>query len=262
MQSTTTNKDEGSHWVSPTRVVIDLSSLPHREEFARPLPAPSGFLVMSCTGTVEEIVGECQRVAPCVLVIGEESMEKLSSHGFPSSIGFGGSVRVLVLGSHQDSELIERWLCMGCVGYVSLDVTRQKLWKAIRAVASGEVWAGRKTLSQVMNKLIFKQCLQDLTVQERVILQLIARGLPNRAIANRLCVTHETIRWHIRSLYSKIGVHDRFCAMMYGSRLLETEKSPGPSGMSGVPRIPASGVVLQKQGTAKVSIAKLKGGTA
>lgn len=262
MQSKTIYKDESSHWVSPTRVIIDLSSLPHREEFARPLPAPSGFLVMNCTGTVEEIAGECQRVAPCVLVIGEASLEKLASSGFPSSIGFGGSVRVLVLGSHKNSELIERWLCMGCMGYMSLEVTRPKLWKAIRAVASGEVWAGRKTLSQVMNKLIFKQCLQDLTVQEKVILQLIACGLPNRAIADRLCVTHETIRWHIRSLYSKIGVHDRFCAMMYGSRLLEAEKVPGPIQTAGIPSMHSPGVVLQKQGTAKVSIGKLKGGSA
>lgn len=117
---------------------------------------------------------------------------------------------------------------MGCMGYLPGDSPRSVVRKAVRAIASGEMWAERKAVSQAMKRLILKQLVQDLTAREADILRLITCGLSNRAIAARLCITHETVRWHIRSLYSKIGVQDRFSAMVYGSRLLDSEPESAP----------------------------------
>jgi len=233
-------------WAHLGCVVIERSSLPNWEELTRRWPAPDGFLVLPCPGTVDQVLAECRRVAPCVLVISEEAFEKLNADEFTSSVTVGGSIQVLVLGGHKSPDQVAELLCMGCMGYLFHDDPRPRLWKAVRAVACGEVWAERKTVSLAINKLILKQSMQDLTAQERAILRLIACGFPNRVIADRLYITHETVRWHIRSLYSKIGVHDRLGAVVYGSRLLDSERRGAPAEIADTLRTKSSGGALQK----------------
>ena len=53
---------------------------------------------------------------------------------------------------------------------------------------------------------------------------MITEGLKNADIAKSLGVAHETVRWHIRSLYSKIGAEDRFSAVIYGKWFLTAEQ--------------------------------------
>ncbi|MBI3668804.1 MAG: helix-turn-helix transcriptional regulator [Acidobacteria bacterium] len=101
--------------------------------------------------------------------------------------------------------------------------------------------------------MILKRLLQELTSRERDILQLIARGLTNRAIADRLCVTHETVRWHIRGLYSKLGVQDRFSAIVYGKRLLDSESGAVPSEIPNVLTPQSSGDAPQKRASPKAA---------
>ena len=55
------------------------------------------------------------------------------------------------------------------------------------------------------------------------VLELIANGLSNREIADKLFICRETVRWHIRSLYSKIGAKDRASAVRYGKEYLLVE---------------------------------------
>ncbi len=52
---------------------------------------------------------------------------------------------------------------------------------------------------------------------------MIARGYKNRAIAERLSISHETVRWHIRSLHSKLGLQDRLGTALYAQQYLEEE---------------------------------------
>lgn len=208
--------------------MIERSKFPDWEEFTRCSPAEDGFLLLQCSGTIDEILVECHRIAPCVLAVSQESLERLDAGEFSASVGIGDSVRVLVLGDHSSPDLVRKWLCMGCMGYLPSDAPRATLKKAVHAIAAGEVWAERKTVSEAMKKLIFRQLVQELTSRERDILRLITDGLTNRAIAERLNITHETVRWHIRGLYSKIGVQDRFSAIMYGSRLLDSDAAAAP----------------------------------
>ena len=163
------------------------------------------------------------------------ALEKLDADEFRASVQVGGSIRVLVLGTRKDPNLVEKFLTMGCMGYLPHDVPSSTLRRAVRAIASGQVWADRSTITQVMKRMIFERLFQELTSRERDILRLIVSGLSNRAIADRLCITHETVRWHIRALYSKLGVQDRFSAVVYGQRLLDSEGIATPSEIPSIP---------------------------
>ena len=233
--------------VSPTRVVVERSKLAKWCELTR----WEGFVVSQCSGTVSEILAECQRIAPCVLLVSQVSLEKLDAGEFSATVGVEGSVRVLVLGTRKSPNLVEKFLSMGCMGYLPHDVPGPTLRRAVRAIASGQLWADRRTITRVMKSLILKHSLLKLTVRERDILRLIVSGLCNRAIADRLCITHETVRWHIREMYSKLGVQDRFSAIVYGTRLLDSESGAVPREIPNTLTLQSSGDVAQKRASPK-----------
>ncbi len=58
-----------------------------------------------------------------------------------------------------------------------------------------------------------------LTQRERQILQLLAQGLSNKAIATALCLSEKTIGTHMKSIFEKMGVHNRVAAVRAGERL-------------------------------------------
>ena len=240
---------EASFRLGPTRVVIERSKLFKRHAFTCCFP---GLELSQCSGTIGELLAECHRMAPCVLVVSQESLDKVDAKEFSASVGVGGSVLVLVMGTHKSPHLVERFLSMGCMGYLPHDIPSPTLRRAVRAIASGQVWADRTTITQVMKRMILKQLLQELTSRETEILRLIAGGLSNRAIADRLYITHETVRWHIRALYSKLGVQDRFSAIVYGKRLLDSDGGALPNELPGILKAPSLGEAPQVGASPKV----------
>ena len=232
-----------------TRVVVERSNLAEWCELTR----WAEFVVSECSGTISEILAECQRIAPCVLLVSQESLGKLDADEFSGTLGVEGSVRVLVLGTRKSPNLVEKLLSTGCMGYLPHDVPGPTLRRAVRAVASGQVWADRSTITRVMKSLILRQSLLKLTTRERDILRLIVSGLSNRAIADRLCITHETVRWHIRGTYSKLGVQDRFSAIVYGKRLLDSEGEATPNEIPSTPIAESTGAAPKKRASPKAA---------
>ena len=86
---------------------------------------------------------------------------------------------------------------------------------ALRAVADGELWAPRKVISGLVREWVNESSPRQLTGRESEILALIAGGYTNRQIAESLFITRETVRWHVRSIYAKLGASDRESAIRY-----------------------------------------------
>jgi DNA-binding NarL/FixJ family response regulator len=101
------------------------------------------------------------------------------------------------------------------------DAEAAEIHAAIRAVAEGLVVLGRaaevpqrETRSQATNELA-----EDLlTAREREVIQLLADGLPNKIIANRLSVSLHTVKFHVASILAKLGASSRTEAVTIGAR--------------------------------------------
>ncbi len=106
---------------------------------------------------------------------------------------------------------------MGCVAEHSVSTLK----RALRAVSRGEMWLERRLMSQILQGFLCASALPKLTQREYDVLKLIAEGYKNREIADRLFITHETVRWHIRSLNSKLGAHDRLEMAVYAQQYLQ-----------------------------------------
>ena len=120
------------------------------------------------------------------------------------------SIQVLALTSFKEEILVQSALQAGAIGYLLKDVTADELAQAIRAAH-----AGRSTLSPEAAQALVRAASQppapglDLTERERAVLALMVEGLNNTQIAARLTVSPSTVKSHVSSILSKLGVASR-----------------------------------------------------
>src|SRR5881227_368185 len=113
--------------------------------------------------------------------------------------------RLIVLTTYDGDEDIYRSLQAGAQGYLLKDVFFEELEDAIRKVHAGSRWIP----AQVAERLAERMGSSDLTAREIEVLEQIVAGNSNKAIANRLNISEATVKSHINSILSKLGVSDR-----------------------------------------------------
>lgn len=124
-------------------------------------------------------------------------------------------VGVVVVTMYEDDELVFAALRAGARGYVLKGAGQEQLVRAIEAVARGEALYHPRIAErmlqffQVARRDLPLAAFPDLTEREREVLDLIARGGDNAAIARRLGISGKTVRNHVSSILSKLQVADR-----------------------------------------------------
>ena len=113
--------------------------------------------------------------------------------------------RVIVLTTFDGDEDIYRSLQAGAQGYLLKDVFFNELEDAIRKVHGGSRWIP----AHVAERLAERMGSSDLTGREIEVLEQIVAGNSNRSIAMRLNISEATVKSHINSILSKLGVKDR-----------------------------------------------------
>ena len=132
-------------------------------------------------------------------------------------------VRVLVLTSSADEWLILDSIKQGAKGFVLKDVDLTELVRAIRAVYRGESAFDPRSTGIVVSWMHGSQrsgvTASDITPREREILCLLARGLSNVAIGQRLYISAATVKFHVGNVMQKLGVRRRAEAVYAASKL-------------------------------------------
>ena len=129
--------------------------------------------------------------------------------------------RVLVLTSFLDDEKLFPAVRAGAAGYLLKDIEPAELVRAIRTVADGEALLHPAVAARLMEEFSDTErpvAEEALTAREREVLLLIARGLPNKQIALELGIAEKTVKTHVSSILSKLGLTDRTQAALYAVR--------------------------------------------
>jgi two-component system NarL family response regulator len=124
------------------------------------------------------------------------------------------AARIVVLTMYQGDEDIYSALRAGAAGYVLKDSVSDVLLNVIR-----EVHAGRTAIPpDIAAKLALRPPQPVLTAREIQVLEVLVTGMRNKEIAEALGISEQTTRTHIKSIFSKLKVHDRTAALAEGLR--------------------------------------------
>jgi NarL family two-component system response regulator LiaR len=128
-------------------------------------------------------------------------------------------VRVIVLTVDEDPEVAEDVIRRGAAAYVPKFVRPGDLAALVRQVVGGSVLVGGARLTQAVTRaghgLTDTKEPYGLTSREREVLTLVAQGKSNADIARQLFVTAKTVKYHLTSIFTKLGVHNRTEAAAY-----------------------------------------------
>ena len=134
-------------------------------------------------------------------------------------------IQCLMLTSFADDEALFDAIMAGAAGYVLKQVRGSDLVDSVRRVAAGQSLLDPTVTAKVLDRLRRgpeeEPGVEQLTEQERRILELLADGLTNRQIGERLYLAEKTVKNYVSNLLMKLGMHRRTEAAVYAARMAE-----------------------------------------
>jgi DNA-binding NarL/FixJ family response regulator len=120
---------------------------------------------------------------------------------------------VLLAGNISDDEVMQA-MRLGVKGVVLKEMAPSLLVQCVRKVASGGVWLEKEAVSRAMEKMLQSEqarakAKEVLTPREIEIVQMVARGLANREVGEKLFISEGTVKTHLHTIYEKLGLRGR-----------------------------------------------------
>ncbi len=193
------------------------------------LEATDDITVVSEAGTAEEALARIPATEPDVAVLDVRLPDGDGVSVCREIRSKLPEVQCLMLTSYSDDEALFDAIMAGAAGYVLKQIRSDELVEAIRKVARGESLLDPRVTAQVLDRLRnpepADERLASLTEQEHRILDLLAEGLTNREIAERMYLAEKTVKNYVSNLLAKMGMQRRTEAAVYAARLAERRDS-------------------------------------
>lgn len=206
--------------MTPIRVVLSDDHPIVLDGLEQLFAVENDFEVLARCRNGEETLEAVRRLSPDVLVLdirmpgvdGLSVLQELEVAGLPTRV-------VLLTAAVGDEQLVEA-IRLGARGVVLKETAPQLLVEAVREVHGGGEWLEKGLVGRALRRLMdresgLREAIQTLTTRELEIARLVAEGLRNRAIGERLFITEGTVKIHLHRIYEKLGVDGRLELALY-----------------------------------------------
>lgn len=209
--------------MTPIRILIVDDQALFREALSTLLSAHPDFEVVGEAGNGEEALRLAVQYAPSVILM---DLRMPVMDGVTATRRLRELLplcKILVLTTFDDDESVFDGLRAGAVGYLLKDVTKEKLYEALRAAARGEYFLMPSITAKVVAELSRSYrpekrtenlLAEPLSRREIEVLNLAATGASNREIAETLVIAEGTVKNHMRNILSKLYARDRMQAVL------------------------------------------------
>jgi DNA-binding NarL/FixJ family response regulator len=126
---------------------------------------------------------------------------------------------IVALTSVLEDQAIFDAIRVGAISYLLKDTESDKLCEAIRAAAAGEVRLSPEVAARLMREVSAPESPETLTERETEVLRVLARGLSNIEIAEKLSITEATVKTHVSSILAKLDLPSRTRAALYALKV-------------------------------------------
>ena len=166
-------------------------------------------------GEADSVVELVHPEADVVVVAGDDSLEEVAR-----AVAEEGTQAILLLSEDDRFMPLLREVAPRGWGLISPDAAPEELSAAIVAVAQGLVVLPRTLTGRLLRgHEAVEELAEPLTTREREVLGLLGRGLSNKMIARDLRISEHTVKFHVSSIYAKLGAASRTEAVGLGARL-------------------------------------------
>jgi len=165
---------------------------------------------------------------PDIVLLELNLTEQASSDVISQIIKASDTSRLILVTGTSNSLINQQAVENGVMGVVFKSQSPEILLKAIEKVYAGEVWLERLVIANVLSRLSRNSKsikigsevnnVDELSEREKEIVRLIGQGFKNKKISSQLCISETTVRHHLTSIYSKLGVSDRLELLVYAHR--------------------------------------------
>lgn len=196
------------------KVLLVDSQTVSRAGLRRLLESYPDLEVVGEAGDSVQAVSETAELLPQIVLVDAQLPEDQSLETLRQVRQLNADVRVLFLAGQENETLLYEALRAGASGYVLKDIAPDELARSVRSAARGEVLVQPQLAARLLARSGVQQhsggsMQESLTVREREVLQLLARGLRNKEIAARLFVSERTVNFHLANIYAKLHVSGR-----------------------------------------------------
>jgi DNA-binding NarL/FixJ family response regulator len=186
--------------------------------------------VVGEAGTVAEATARIPALRPHVAVLDARLPDGSGIDVCRDVRSVDPTIKALILTSYDDDEALFAAILAGAAGYVLKQIGSDDLVEGVRRVAAGQSLIDpsltARVLDRVRNGPEQHEELANLTDQERKILTLIAEGLTNRQIGERMFLAEKTVKNYVSGLLAKLGMQRRTQAAVYGADLRRAWPDP------------------------------------
>jgi DNA-binding NarL/FixJ family response regulator len=206
----------------PIRILIADDHPLFREGVAQSLASEPDFTVVGQAGTGEEAFSLVANLLPDVLLL-DVTMPGDGGIATAGKVAAAWPVvRIMMLTVSEDQDTLMAALKAGARGYVLKGVTARDLANAVRVVAGGDIYISPALAGGILFELTANKQDDDplttLTDRERDILSLVAEGLTNREIGDRLHLAEKTIKHYMTNVLQKLHVRSRVEAALLAQK--------------------------------------------
>ena len=188
------------------------------------LEAEGDIEVVGESGLVKEAIARIPALRPDVAVLDGRLPDGSGIDVCREVRSIDPNIKALILTSYDDDEALFAAILAGAAGYVLKQIGASDLVDGVRRVAAGQSLLDPALTARVLERVRkgpeANEELAKLTEQERKILALIAEGLTNRQIGERLFLAEKTVKNYVSSILAKLGLERRTQAAVLASKLL------------------------------------------
>src|SRR5437868_678300 len=157
-----------------------------------------------------QAVGLASRLRPDVVLLDLEMPDVDGVEAIPQLLAILPGLGVLVFTAYDTEERVLGSVRAGARGYLLKGASAEEIGRAVRSVAAGgsylEPRVARMLMAEVQSPRRHTTTLSD---REREVLHLVAEGLPTKQIARSLSITERTVKFHVNSIFHKLGADNR-----------------------------------------------------
>jgi DNA-binding NarL/FixJ family response regulator len=199
------------------RVVVADDQQIVREGFSALLATQPDFAVVGSAADGEEAVRVCGEQRPDVVLM---DVRMPGVDGIEATRRLAGETRVIILTTFDLDDYVYDALGAGASGFLLKDAGAERLFDAVRVVAAGDALIAPAVTRRLIAEFARQRPrprparLSELTPRETEVLRLVAEGLSNGEIAERLVVSEATVKTHVSRVLMKLGLRDRTQAVV------------------------------------------------